>query len=1302
MSAPPTTEHPARLAPAAALRRFYAATRELHEPAALYPALVAAWAAALGDAPVALLRPDPYRGGYRLRAAVGWPAAPVHELRLDPADLPPPLQATTFVPGAALRLTWPTATLAPFRPLLAVPLADGEGVLGLLLLGARPAAAGPPPPYRTAERTLLRLLAEPTTVALRAAVVARRAARNAEQLQALHQLGEELSANLDIESVYTAVYDQLRRALAFDSFFIARYEDELGMLAFPFGVDEGVRYTLDPVALGTGLTSAIYQSGRPLVIDDLRQGVAHLNIPQVPDAFGSPRRSRSWMGVPMIAKHRVIGVLAVQAYTPNLYSHEQVQFLSSVANQVAGTLENALLLHEREAQVAERVAELSALEEIARLLNANLDLRRVIGIVVARAVETTHMQAGVMALFDPAAQGLQILGHIGYPPAVIAPYLDAPLPISRGLLGRAVREDRTVLVTDVQRDPDYITVLPEIRAQLVVPVRRSGQILGLLSLESSDPAGFTREIVDFIEHLAEHAALAVDNARRYDRERHQNEVLLRRAGDLAAILNIGNALNADLSVDQVLQRVADGVRSSLGFNIAILSLYRPGPPSHFQRVASAGLAAEVWARLRAHPSPYAEGALLMNPRFQISQSYYISHVYNIVTQMAHYHRPDLDPRREGEWHPDDLLLVPLRGKDGQLVGVLSVDDPVDRQIPSRTTIETLEIFANQAVVALENARLFAEQRARLGELTRLQEIGVSLTATLDPLTLIGAVGRAAVRLFDTAASAVVLREDPLNPRSPSGAVRVQQIAGSLTVQSFPPSQFQFWDDQILAAGRLVLVPEAAADPTWGPALQRAGYQSGAGVPLRAGSRLAGVLYILHSAVHHFGPQEQQLIQIFATQAAVAIQNARLFDEEAHRLRDVTSLQAVGLGLTATLDTTTLLEEAVRLAIRLLAAHSSGILLLDADGATSLNVRCWSREGGRLELSTFRSPVRPGGLTDRVMRSGQPLTITDTSTEPNINPAVLAEGIRSLVAVPIRVGEQSMGVLFVNGYGPRAFANHEQQLLQVFANQVAVALQNARLFEERRAFEDQLVAENTRMARELVTARATQRQLLPLMPRHTGGLWMHGLCQPAMEVGGDYYDVVVLPDGRLALALGDVTGKGTSAVMLMAMIKTALLSQVANDPQPLAVLRVLNTLAIEYMQGQLMTFFYALYDPATRSLVYGNAGHLYPYIRRAAGQLDSLDVGGLPLGADPEVLVEPAGATLGPDDLLVLFSDGIVEAMSDSRELFGFDRLEDLLHATPCDIDPRLLVEDIVDRVHTFAAGDAQDDVTLFIARVEPA
>ena len=170
----------------------------------------------------------------------------------------------------------------------------------------------------------------------------------------------------------------------------------------------------------------------------------------------------------------------------------------------------------------------------------------------------------------------------------------------------------------------------------------------------------------------------------------------------------------------------------------------------------------------------------------------------------------------------------------------------------------------------------------------------------------------------------------------------------------------------------------------------------------------------------------------------------------------------------------------------------------------------------------------------------------------------------------------------------------------------------------------------------------------------------------MEVGGDYFDVLPLPDGRLALALGDVTGKGTSAVMLMAMIKTALLAQVSADPEPGAVLLALNALALELMQGQLMTFFYAVYDPATRTLTYANAGHLYPYIRRAAGSLESIGTGGLPLGAYGLLGHTPGAVTLAPGDLLVIFSDGIVEATDTDRQLFGFERLEEMLRR----LDPR--------------------------------
>ncbi|MGI8588037.1 MAG: GAF domain-containing protein [Chloroflexia bacterium] len=1137
---PEPTAH-TRARTAGPLRAFRERVRDMRDPRALYPVLVGAVCDALGGPTVALFTPDPYRGGYLLRAACGLQGAEIDTLRLTPDDLPASLRASIMaaVEGimqqgvGPIRVRCRVAGLDPFRPALALPLLDADRLLGFLLIGKRPDARA----YSPSDLSLLGLLSEAAAAAISAADIAWKYGRSRRQLETLNRLGEELSANLDIEAVCLTVHDHLSEALDFDSFFISRYDEDLSLLTFPFGIDEGVRYQLEPAPLGSGLASTIFETGRPLVIDDLFLGVEHYNLPRSSDLYGSPRRSRSWMGVPMLAKHRAIGVLSVQSYTPNLYTHEQVQFLSIVANQVAGALENARLFAERErlyqqtdTALATRVVELSALEEIARLLNASLELGRIIHLVVARAVETTGAAAGMMTLFDQSAQALHVLGHIGYTQEVMAPYKNRALPISLGIIGRAVREDRSLLVRDVGNDPDYFEVLPDVRSQLVVLVRRGGQLLGALSMESTDAGGFTEQHVNFAEHLAEHAAIAVDNARRYDRERRQNETLTRRAGELAAILHSGNALKADLSIDQVLTQIADGVRTSLGFNIAVLSLLREGPPPHFERVAAVGLDPGTWEILRSHPSPYAEGLTLMDPRFQISQSYFISHLYNVVTSLDSYYRPTLDARSEQEWHPDDMLLVPLRGKGGQLIGVLSVDDPQDRRLPSRATIETLEIFANQAVIALENSRLFEEQR--------------------------------------------------------------------------------------------------------------------------------------------------------------------------HLALDLTTLHEAGLGFTATLDISTLLEETARFGVRLLDADSSGVLLVEEPSRQVANVRCWARQGGTLEVATYFSHVREGGLTDGVLRSGIPLMIGETLGDARINPATLAEGIRSLIVVPIRTVDRTLGVFFVNSYKPHAFSLREQRLLQIFANQVAVAVQNARLFSERRTFEERLVAENSRMARELVTARATQRKLLPEMPRRVAGLQIHGICLPAMEVGGDYFDVLPLPDGRLGLALGDVTGKGTSAVMLMAMIKTALLSQIEADPAPQAVLAALNALAVEYMQGRLMTFFYGLYDPTTHSLSYGNAGHLYPYIRRADGTLESLDQGGLPLGAH----LDPGDATptaeVRPGDLLVFFSDGIVETMDETDALFGFDRLESLLRDAGSEGDPVLLVEDIVDRVHNFASGAPQDDVTLLIARCD--
>ena len=393
-----------------------------------------------------------------------------------------------------------------------------------------------------------------------------------------------------------------------------------------------------------------------------------------------------------------------------------------------------------------------------------------------------------------------------------------------------MRENRSLLVRDVTTDPDYIAVAPDVRAQLVALVRRGGQVLGALSLECGQVDGFSQEDVDFAEHLAEHAAIAVDNARRYERERRQNEVLTRRAAELAGILRIGNALKADLALSDVLSQIAEGVRTSLGFNIAVLNLVQDGPPAVLVRAASAGLDPATWARLQAQVTTVEEAQQLLDPRFQISESYFISHLYNPATGFQSYYRPPREPRPDQEWQPDDMLIVPLRGKGGRLVGTLSVDDPTDGQLPSRATIETLEIFANQAVISIENARLFDDQRERLRELTLLQDLGVRISAKLDPTELLHEVACAAVQLFDVRAAAVYLTEDPANLRAATGSVschREGKRAGRAPLPARAPRRAQRGS---VGGRRAPAHPGHGRRPAAGPALRGHGLPRAGGGP----------------------------------------------------------------------------------------------------------------------------------------------------------------------------------------------------------------------------------------------------------------------------------------------------------------------------------------------------------------------------------------------------------------------------------------------------------------------------------------
>ena len=244
----------------------------------------------------------------------------------------------------------------------------------------------------------------------------------------------------------------------------------------------------------------------------------------------------------------------------------------------------------------------------------------------------------------------------------------------------------------------------------------------------------------------------------------------------------------------------------------------------------------------------------------------------------------------------------------------------------------------------------------------------------------------------------------------------------------------------------------------------------------------------------------------------------------------------------------------------------------------------------------------------------------------------------------------------------------------------------------------IVAERERLLQEMRMARDTQMRLLPQQDPQVAGLNVSGVCIPAREVGGDYYDFMELPDGQLAIILGDVTGKGMQAALLMLMVKSCLYNQIERDPSTIAVMSALNRLLMALSQKhQMMTCFYCVYDPAQSTVVYSNAGHNYPYhYRQRNGQVAFLEDSELPLGAIPSVDYQERKITIEEGDRVYIYSDGIVEAQDSAGTLYGFPRFEEAL-GRAARAQPREAVALLVQEAKGFQGGALQsDDMTLVV------
>lgn len=336
-----------------------------------------------------------------------------------------------------------------------------------------------------------------------------------------------------------------------------------------------------------------------------------------------------------------------------------------------------------------------------------------------------------------------------------------------------------------------------------------------------------------------------------------------------------------------------------------------------------------------------------------------------------------------------------------------------------------------------------------------------------------------------------------------------------------------------------------------------------------------------------------------------------------------------------------------------------------------------------------------GITGAAATERRTIRVVDVRLDPRYLNCESEVEVRSELVVPLLLQDRLIGVLDLEGTVPHAFTAEHERLLNILGTYIAVALENARLFEQARETQ-------SRMQDDLETAREIQRQLLPTGAREIPGLDVATAYVPARELGGDFYDLLPYGIGRLAVVNGDVSGKGTAAA-LYGSLAIGILRELVHDSEatPSEMLGLLNTrLLAARLDARFIAMQFAVYDAALRELSIANGGGTLPLLIRK-GEVTEINITGLPLGLLPDVDYDEVTLSLQPGDVIVFASDGIHESTNEDKEEYGSERLKALL-ATVAPVDPGYTIAQRIVKAtdeHAGVGRPPHDDRTLLILRV---
>jgi GAF domain-containing protein len=886
----------------------------------------------------------------------------------------------------------------------AVPLMTEKKRVGALFVNYRTLHTFP-----DEERKAIEIFATQVAIAIQNANLFAQMQQQTSAMDLLQQVSAQISATLNVEETLDLIIRGAMQLTGTESGVIHLVDEAHQTVTRSYEVPKGFGHLPPRLSEKKGMTWTAVSTGQTIAVSDIKKDK------RVNPAMSTEKGVRAIIGTPLKVENQIIGVLFLNDAEPHDFTETEISLLSTLANQAAIAIRNARLFDDSQ----RRIRDLQIVRDVAEDIGTRFDTRDLLQTIVSKIadkLDCTHCtfffpqeEQGELLLVPQVTRGVrskQIMTRRFKP--------------DEGLAGWVFQHGESLVLKNVMDDPRFAPARDKQgkpRSMLIAPVKAGDQTIGIISADQDRYGWFSENDRRLVDALARQAGIAIE-----------------RAIGLELLRDIGNQIIGapQVQVDKILQQIVSGAIRLTNTTAGIIFLlsedgravtrqfeHPPGfnhPPPRLD--GEGGITRQIFATGEVKSFPKIHQDPLVNPE-----------MYNRVQSM---------------------IGVPLKLEE-KVIGVLYLNDAEPHSF-TETEISLLSTLTSQAAIAIQNARLFEESRQRTEELALLHNVGSQLM-TLDLDELLSLIVQGAMGL--TAADSgfiYLLNKD--GTRILRFVALPPDFSSSFSPDG-PPTRTSKngLTRHIFEAAEPVFIPDTSQDDRVNPIITQSGIKSFFGQPLKVGDRVVGVLYLNRTSLGQFNPAQRSLISTLASQAAIAIDNARLFVDVQRQVKGHQTLNAVGTKLIGLLNEKDILKHVTRSAANTLDCTHCSVFRLQEDNLiveTSQGNRDWSFLEGR----TFHIGQ---GIAGWVARKKKPILVPDVSkdkrfeagwSKPQPDP-------QSLVVVPIFLEGEVYGVISAEHDQLGAFDDHDQRLLETLSSQTSQAIRNARLFDTQQRLNDQL-------------------------------------------------------------------------------------------------------------------------------------------------------------------------------------------------------------------------------------------------------